>query len=98
MSGSERKGLSAVFEWIAQNALTLAAGAAVLAVISGAVISLVRDRKRRGGGCSGDCASCGMCCRCGNVDNPCPYGGTEEAGRAESGSATDPDPGPGSDR
>lgn len=51
-----------MFEWISQNAVTLIASAAVLAVVALAVFALVRDKKRGSGGCTGNCASCPMCC------------------------------------
>ena len=52
-----------MFVWIADNAVTLITAAVVLAAIAVAVITLVRDKKRGSGGCSGNCAACGMCCR-----------------------------------
>ncbi|MBR0232243.1 MAG: FeoB-associated Cys-rich membrane protein [Clostridia bacterium] len=53
-----------MFEWIADNAVTLIAAAAVLICAGLAVFSLVKSKKRRGGcsSCTGDCAACGMCC------------------------------------
>ena len=48
--------------WIANNAVTIIATAAVLAVIGIAVFALVREKKRGAGKCTGNCASCGMCC------------------------------------
>ena len=51
-----------MFEWIANNAATLAASAAVLALVAFAVFALVRERKRTSGGCTGNCASCGKGC------------------------------------
>ena len=52
-------------EWIADNAVTIIAIAVLLVVIGIAVFSLVRDKKRKSCGCSGNCAVCGMgssCC------------------------------------
>ena len=54
-----------MFAWIAENALTLAVIAVILAVAGLAVVSLVRDKKKKKGGCTGNCATCGMGCSCG---------------------------------
>ena len=54
-----------MFAWIAENALTLAVIAVILAVAGLAVFSLVRDKKKKKGGCTGNCATCGMGCSCG---------------------------------
>ncbi|MBO4276896.1 MAG: FeoB-associated Cys-rich membrane protein [Clostridia bacterium] len=51
-----------MFEWIAANAVTIIALAAVLLAAGLAVRSVIKSRKR--GGCTGDCASCGACCCC----------------------------------
>jgi hypothetical protein len=51
-----------MFAWIADNAVTIIAIAAVLAAVGIAVRSLVKSKKR--GGCTGNCASCGMGCSC----------------------------------
>ncbi len=48
--------------WIADNAATIIAGAAVLIAVGIAVFSLVRQKKSKKGGCTGNCASCGGCC------------------------------------
>ncbi len=48
--------------WIAENAVTLATMAVVLALIGAALVSLVKDKKNNKGGCTGNCASCGMGC------------------------------------
>ena len=53
--------------WITENAVTLIAAAAVLALVAIAVFALVRERKRGSGGCTGNCASCGMGCSCNKV-------------------------------
>ena len=54
-----------MFAWIADNAVTIAAVAVVLTVVGVAVFSLVKDKKNNKGGCTGNCASCGMGCSCG---------------------------------
>ncbi|MBQ9468418.1 MAG: FeoB-associated Cys-rich membrane protein [Clostridia bacterium] len=54
-----------MFAWIAENAATVVAAAAVLIVIGLAVFFLVRDKKKGKGGCTGNCATCGMNCSCG---------------------------------
>ena len=51
-----------MFAWIADNAVTLIASAAVLALIGFAVRSLVKQKKKSSGGCTGNCASCGKGC------------------------------------
>jgi len=51
-----------MFAWIAENAVTLTACAIVLATIAAAIVSLVRDKKNKKGGCTGNCATCGMAC------------------------------------
>ena len=51
-----------MFAWIAENAATVIAIAAILIVVGFAVFSLVKDRKRGSGGCTGNCATCGMGC------------------------------------
>jgi len=51
-----------MFAWIAENAVTVAVIAAVLIMVGVAVFSLVRDKKNKKGICTGNCATCGMCC------------------------------------
>ena len=51
-----------MFAWIAENALTILVAAVLLAVIGLAVYSLAREKKRNPGGCTGNCAACGMGC------------------------------------
>ena len=51
-----------MFAWIAENALTLAVIAVILAVAGVAVFSLVRDKKKKKGGCTGNCSTCGGHC------------------------------------
>lgn len=51
-----------MFAWIADNAATLIAAAAVLILVGLAVFSIVKEKKSRKGGCTGNCASCGGCC------------------------------------
>ena len=51
-----------MFVWIANNAVTVVAVAVLLAVIGVAVFSIVRDKKKNKGGCTGNCATCGMGC------------------------------------
>lgn len=48
--------------WIADNAATLIAAAAVLILVGIAVFSLVKQKKSGKGGCTGNCASCSGCC------------------------------------
>lgn len=51
-----------MISWITQNAVTIIAVIIVLLVIGIAVLSLVKDKKKNPGGCTGNCASCGMGC------------------------------------
>lgn len=50
--------------WITDNAETIAAAAIVLFAAGIAVFSIVRDKKKKkkSGGCTGNCMSCGKCC------------------------------------
>ena len=49
-----------MFTWIAENAVTVVAAAVVAALIGVALFSVVRSKKKKGG-CTGDCVSCGAC-------------------------------------
>ena len=51
-----------MFAWIADNAVTVIAAAAVLIAVGIAVLSIVKQKKSGKGGCTGNCASCGGCC------------------------------------
>lgn len=51
-----------MFAWIAENAVTIIVIAALLITVGIAVFCIVRDKKSNKGGCTGNCASCGMCC------------------------------------
>ena len=53
-----------MFAWIAENAATIAAAAIVLFAAGIAVFSIVREKKKKCGGCTGNCMSCGKCCSC----------------------------------
>ena len=55
-----------MFAWIADNAAAIIAIAVILIVIGIAVYSLVKDKKNKKGGCTGNCAACGMGCSCSN--------------------------------
>ncbi len=55
-----------MFAWIAENALTIAVLSVLLAAVALAVFSLIKDKKNKKGGCTGNCATCGMgCSHCG---------------------------------
>ena len=57
-----------MFAWIAENALTVAVISVILAAAGLAVFSLVRGKKKKKGGCTGNCATCAMgCSHCGNL-------------------------------
>ena len=51
-----------MLEWIADNAATAIAAGIVLLLVGVAVFSLVKQKKKKKGGCTGDCASCGGGC------------------------------------
>ena len=51
-----------MFAWIAENAVTILVTAVLLFAVGAAVFSLVKEKKSRSGGCTGNCASCGMGC------------------------------------
>ena len=51
--------------WITGNAVTIIAAAIVIILVGTAVLTLVKDKKNNKGGCTGNCATCGMCCSCG---------------------------------
>lgn len=50
-----------MFAWIAENSLTVAVIATLIVLVGAAVFSLVRDKRNKKGGCTGNCATCGMC-------------------------------------
>ena len=52
-----------MFQWIAENALTVIVIAAVLAMAGAAVLSLVKGKKSKKCCCTGNCATCGMGCQ-----------------------------------
>ena len=51
-----------MFAWIAENAVTIIVIAIILALIGIAIYSLLKDKKNKKGGCTGNCAMCGMSC------------------------------------
>lgn len=53
-----------MFAWIAKNAVTIIVIAVLLILVGVAVFSIVRDKKnkKKSGGCTGNCASCGRAC------------------------------------
>lgn len=51
-----------MFAWLAEHGITILALTVVLALILVAVFSLLKERKRPTGGCTGNCASCRMGC------------------------------------
>ena len=56
-----------MFTWIAANAVTVIAILAVAVVIGLAVFALVKEKKNKTGGCTGNCATCGMACSYGKA-------------------------------
>ena len=53
-----------MFAWITDNAATIVVIAVLLVLVGVAVFSIVRDKKSKKGGCTGNCATCGMGCSC----------------------------------
>lgn len=53
-----------MFAWLAKNAVTIVVVAVLLILVGVAVFSLVKDKKNKKGGCTGNCATCGMGCSC----------------------------------
>ncbi|MBP5289200.1 MAG: FeoB-associated Cys-rich membrane protein [Clostridia bacterium] len=51
-----------MFAWIAENALTIITALVLGVAIGAAVFSLKREIKNKAGGCTGNCATCGMGC------------------------------------
>lgn len=51
-----------MFAWISENVVTIIVIAVILVLIGIAVFSLVKDKKNKKGGCTGNCATCGMGC------------------------------------
>ncbi|MBQ1847436.1 MAG: FeoB-associated Cys-rich membrane protein [Clostridia bacterium] len=54
--------------WIAGNAVTVVVIAVLLTVVAAAVFVLIKDKKNKKGGCTGNCATCGMGCSYGKKD------------------------------
>ncbi len=57
-----------MFAWIAENAATIITVSVVLILVGISVFSLIRDKKRKKGGCTGNCATCGMGCSFGKKE------------------------------
>jgi len=55
-----------MFAWIAENIITVIVIAALLLLVGLAAFALVREKKNKKGGCTGNCATCGMSCSCNN--------------------------------
>lgn len=51
-----------MFEWIANNAVTIITIFAVTMLVGVAVFTLVREKKSGAGGCSGCSGCCSGCC------------------------------------
>ena len=49
-------------QWFAQNSTTIVTIAVLLIAVGIAVFSLIREKKRPHGTCTGNCATCGMGC------------------------------------
>ena len=56
-----------MFAWIADNAVTIITVAVILVLIGVAVFVILKDKKNKKGGCTGNCATCGM--RCSYAEN-----------------------------
>ena len=53
-----------MFAWLAENYITVTAAAAVAAIIAGAVVSLVRNKRKGRSSCGCGCANCPMSGAC----------------------------------
>ena len=51
-----------MFVWLADNAVTVIVISVIIILIGIAVLSLIREKKNKSGGCTGNCATCGMGC------------------------------------
>ncbi len=51
-----------MFAWFAENLATILTILVLTAVIGIAVYSIAKDKRNKSGGCTGNCASCGMGC------------------------------------
>ena len=53
-----------MFAWLAENAVTVIVIAVLLAAVGLAVFYLIKEKrkKQKSGGCTGNCATCGMNC------------------------------------
>ena len=58
-----------MIEWITDNLGTIIVSLVLLLVMAGAVVLLVRDRKKGRSCCGKNCGACGMCSDCGASDN-----------------------------
>lgn len=50
-----------MFDWLAANIGTIAAGGVLLILVSFAIRKMMQDRKNGKSSCGGDCGSCGGC-------------------------------------
>ena len=51
-----------MFVWLADNAVTVITAAVILVLVGIAVAVLLTEKKNKKGGCTGNCATCGIGC------------------------------------
>ena len=51
-----------MFQWIGENVVTIVTVAILLAVLGLALYAVIKEKKKKTGGCTGNCATCGMGC------------------------------------
>lgn len=50
--------------WIIENAGTIIISLILVAIVTGVIFSIIRDKKMGRSTCGGSCASCKMCAAC----------------------------------
>ena len=58
-----------MISWILANIGTITISIALALIVTGIVISLVKDKKQGKSTCGGNCAHCKMCASCHRADN-----------------------------
>lgn len=53
-----------MFAWISDNLAAFIVCLSLAIVVTGAVIAVVRDKKKGKSSCGGNCSACGMCGSC----------------------------------
>ncbi len=53
-----------MISWLTENAGTILISLVLLAVVTGIIFSMVKDKKQGKSTCGGSCAHCGACAAC----------------------------------